>query len=98
MPGPRAARSAATWSTGWALRSFDAEVALGDTPAWRGSSRTDHRGHFTMAGVEPGERRLWARHRDAGETPVAAPVRVYPLQESPGVVLRLPGQLRWSRQ
>jgi hypothetical protein len=71
---------------------FDAEVAIGDPPAWRRSTRTDHKGHFSLAGVEPGDHRLSARHAAAGQTPVAVPVRVYPLQESPGVVLRLPGQ------
>lgn len=71
-----------------------AEVALGDPVQWSGSTRTDATGHFQLAGVAPGEQRLWARHRQAGELAVPVRVRVYARQESPGLVLRLPDALR----
>jgi hypothetical protein len=72
---------------------FNAEVALGQPPAWTKSIRTDHRGHFSLNGVTPGEHRVSARHTKAGATGVPVPVRVYPRQESPGLVLRLPDRL-----
>jgi hypothetical protein len=72
---------------------FDAEVALGAPPAWGRAVRTDHRGRFRLAGVEPGDHWVSARHAQAGQSAQPAPVRVYALQESPGLVLRLPGQL-----
>jgi protocatechuate 3,4-dioxygenase beta subunit len=71
---------------------FNAEVAIGQPPAWDRALRTDHAGHFRIGGVIPGEQHVSARHPEAGATPQAVPVRIYPRQESPGVVLRLPGQ------
>jgi protocatechuate 3,4-dioxygenase beta subunit len=72
---------------------FDAEVALGAPAQWKRSVRTDHRGHFRLTGIEPGEHWVSARHGQAGQSLQPAPIRVYALQESPGIVLRLPGQL-----
>jgi protocatechuate 3,4-dioxygenase beta subunit len=72
---------------------FNAEVALGQPPAWSKSVRTDHRGHFTLNGVAPGDQRISARHAQAGASAAPVPVRVYPRQESPGLVLRLAGRL-----
>jgi protocatechuate 3,4-dioxygenase beta subunit len=71
---------------------LDAEVALGTPPAWDHAVRTDRVGHFRFTGAEPGERWLSARHPEAGTSPVPVPVRVYPRQESPGLVLRLTGE------
>ncbi len=70
---------------------FDAEVALGDPPTWGHSVRSDRHGVFRLQDVAPGERTLSARHPQAGASARPTPVRVYPRQESPGVVLRLPG-------
>jgi hypothetical protein len=73
---------------------FDAEIALGDPAQWkRTTARTDHSGHFRLTGVAPGDHWVSARHPQAGPSAQAVPVRVYALQESPGLVLRLPGQL-----
>jgi hypothetical protein len=69
---------------------FNAEVATGNPAAWGRGARTDHAGHFRITGVVPGEQLVSARHVQAGAS--SAPVRVYPRQESPGLVLRLPGQ------
>lgn len=69
---------------------FDAEVAVGSPAQWGRAVRTDHRGHFELAGLEPGEHWISARHAQAGASPQPTVVRVYPLQESPGLVLRLP--------
>jgi hypothetical protein len=72
---------------------FDAEVALGAPAQWKRSVRTDHRGHFRLTGIEPGDHWVSARHGQGGQSPQPAPIRVYALQESPGIVLRLPGQI-----
>lgn len=72
---------------------FDAEVVLGLPAQWKGSARTDYEGHFRLTGIEPGDHVVSARHPQVGQSAQATPVRVYALQESPGVVLRLPGQL-----
>jgi hypothetical protein len=71
---------------------FDAEVAIGVPADWTRGVRTNHRGQFRLTGVEPGEHWVSARHAQAGSSPQPVVVRVYPLQESPGLVLRLPGQ------
>jgi hypothetical protein len=68
---------------------FNAEVSTGSPAAF---ARTDHAGHFRITGVVPGDQQVSARHTQAGATSVPVPVRVYPRQESPGLVLRLPGQ------
>jgi protocatechuate 3,4-dioxygenase beta subunit len=71
---------------------LDAEVASGDPPGWSRAARTDRHGSFRITGVEPGDRQLSARHPRAGASAEPVPVRVYARQESPGVVLRLPGE------
>jgi hypothetical protein len=71
-----------------------AEVALGEPPRWNAGTRSDATGRFQMGGVTPGEQPLWARHGQAGEMSTPVRVRIYPSQESPGLVLRLPGALR----
>lgn len=73
---------------------FNAQVAVGDPPAWDSrteSTRTDHRGRFRIAGLTEGEHLVHARHARAGENERALPARVYTLQETPGLVLRLSG-------
>jgi protocatechuate 3,4-dioxygenase beta subunit len=70
-----------------------AEVAIGDPPAWPQGARADGRGHFRLESVEPGTQELSARHPTAGESARQISVRVYPQQESPGVVVRLPEPL-----
>jgi len=68
-------------------------VALGDPPGWAHGIQSDERGRFRLASVEPGQQALSARHPSAGESTRQVVVRVYPQQESPGVVLRLPEPL-----
>jgi protocatechuate 3,4-dioxygenase beta subunit len=70
---------------------FDAEVATGSPPTWGQAVRTDHLGRFRIVGVRPGESWVNARHAVAGASPEPVPVRVYPRQESPGLVVRLQG-------
>jgi hypothetical protein len=70
---------------------WNAEVAVGAPAAWAQAVRTDHAGHFRLGDIEPGDTSIAARHAHAGESERPVPVRVYALQESPGVVLRLPG-------
>jgi hypothetical protein len=70
---------------------FNAEVATGSPAAWERGARTDHEGHFRITGVVPGDQIVSARHPQAGAS-MPVPVRVYPRQESPGMVVRLPGQ------
>ncbi|HMI94549.1 MAG TPA: carboxypeptidase-like regulatory domain-containing protein, partial [Polyangiales bacterium] len=64
-------------------------VAVGDPPSWTHGIQSDERGHFRLASVEPGQQALSARHPNAGESTRQVTVRVYPQQESPGIVLRL---------
>jgi hypothetical protein len=71
---------------------FNAEVTTGSPPAWERAARTSHDGHFRIAGVVPGDQQVSARHAEAGASAIPVPVRVYPNQESPGLVLRLSGQ------
>ena len=71
---------------------FNAEVATGNPPAWERGVRTGHDGHFRISGVIPGDQQVSARHAQAGASATPVPVRVYPSQESPGLVLRLPEQ------
>jgi hypothetical protein len=70
-----------------------AEIAIGDPPAWAQGTRADGQGHFRLESVEPGTVELSARHPSAGESARQISVRVYPQQESPGVVVRLPEPL-----
>jgi hypothetical protein len=70
-----------------------AQIAAGDPPAWAQAIQSDARGRFRLGSVEPGAQPLSARHPSAGESTRQVVVRVYPQQESPGVVLRLPEAL-----
>jgi hypothetical protein len=67
-----------------------AVVTVGDPPSWTHGIQSDARGHFRLGSVEPGTQELSARHANAGESTRQVTVRVYPQQESPGVVIRLP--------
>jgi protocatechuate 3,4-dioxygenase beta subunit len=67
-----------------------AEVCAGDRPCFERPVLSDPLGRFRVQGVEPGERSLWARHARAGELDRPVPVRVFPDQETPGLIVRLP--------
>lgn len=68
-----------------------AKVALGSPPDWRKAVRTDAEGRFSRSNIPPGDVVLTARHPSAGKAAAGRAVRIYPLQETPGVVIRLPG-------
>ncbi|MGD8860176.1 MAG: carboxypeptidase regulatory-like domain-containing protein [Myxococcales bacterium] len=70
---------------------FNAEVATGSPTDWARAVRTDHLGHFRIHNLAPGEHRVQARHARAGVARDAVEVQVHRLQETPGLVLRLPG-------
>jgi protocatechuate 3,4-dioxygenase beta subunit len=68
---------------------WNAEVAPDNPPDWQRAVRSDHAGHFELAGLAPGERAITARH--GGKQPTESSlvrVRVYEGEQSPGVVLR----------
>ncbi len=69
-----------------------AEVAIGSPPIWKNAVRTDAKGHFLIDGIPSGSVTLSARHKKAGEAELLRAVRVFPLQETPGVLIRLPGR------
>ncbi len=69
---------------------WNAEVSAGDPPDWSKTTRTDHAGHFQLTGLAPGDVVLSARHASAGSLELGARTHVYPRQETPGTVLRLP--------
>jgi hypothetical protein len=69
---------------------WNAEVAAGNPADWSHVARTDHAGHFVLAGLPPGDVQLSARHASAGALPLGGQTHVYPRQETPGAVLRLP--------
>ncbi|HEX7478022.1 MAG TPA: carboxypeptidase-like regulatory domain-containing protein [Polyangiales bacterium] len=69
---------------------WNAEVAAGEPAQWAKATRTDHQGHFVLGDLAPGNSVVRARHAQGGEAQLAAPVRVYARQETPGLVLRLP--------
>lgn len=66
-----------------------AEVAPGEPPDWSRAVQTDGHGLFRIAGVAPGNAVLSARHPTTGASKTEQQVRVYPLQETPGVTIRL---------
>jgi membrane-associated protease RseP (regulator of RpoE activity) len=68
---------------------WNAEVTAGNPPDWQRAVRSDHAGHFELAGVAPGDHAITARH--GGKQPSesnAVRVRVYEGEQSPGLVLR----------
>ncbi|MBN1654127.1 MAG: carboxypeptidase regulatory-like domain-containing protein [Deltaproteobacteria bacterium] len=67
----------------------DAEVTVGVPPMWQEAVRTDAKGEFRIEGIPSGSVILSARHKRAGEAELAQPIRVFPLQETPGVLIRL---------
>jgi len=69
----------------------NAEVTWGDPPRWERATRSDARGFFRLRGVPEGLVWITARHPSAGENSTAGPVRVRPLEVSPGAFVRLPG-------
>lgn len=69
----------------------NAEVTWGDPPRWERATRSDARGLFVLRGVPAGSVWITARHRAAGEDSTADPIRVRPLETSPGAFVRLPG-------
>jgi hypothetical protein len=69
---------------------WNALVSFGATPDWEHATRSDHAGHFRLQGVPRGEHTLHARH-GALEGSAGAAVRVVQGEDSPGVVIRLPG-------
>jgi len=69
----------------------NAEVTWGDPPRWERATRSDSRGVFRLRGIPAGSVWVTARHPAAGEESNAVPIRVRPLETSPGVFIRLPG-------
>ncbi len=67
-----------------------AEVAMGDPPEWEKAVRTDRQGAFRHTGVPPGNTAISARHPTAGISEMKRMVRVFALQETPGILVRLP--------
>lgn len=70
----------------------NAEVAIGSPPIWKDAIRTDAKGRFRIDGIPSGSLTLSARHKNAGEAELPSPIRIFPLQETPGVLIRLPGR------
>jgi hypothetical protein len=70
-----------------------ADVAPGEPPDWSRAVQTDGHGMFRIAGVAPGNAILSARHTTTGALKTEQQVRVYPLQETPGVIIQLPERL-----
>ncbi len=66
-------------------------VALGDPPDWKKAIETDAGGRFTHTCVPSGDVALTARHPEAGKAAAPGKARVYQLEETPGIVIRLPG-------
>jgi protocatechuate 3,4-dioxygenase beta subunit len=71
----------------------NAEVAIGEPPGWKDAVKTDNKGRFQITGVPPGSIVVSARHKTAGHSETPRLTRVYPLQETPGLLIRLPNRI-----
>jgi large repetitive protein len=69
---------------------WNAQVTFGATADWAQATRTDHAGHFRLQGVPQGDHLLHARH-GALVGMSATLTRVVEGEDTPGVVIRLPG-------
>jgi hypothetical protein len=70
----------------------DAEITAGGAENRSRTARSDRNGRFRLNGIIPGEATLVVRHASAGSAKVDA-VRVFALQETPGIIVRLPGRV-----